>query len=211
MLSLYLQCFDAVGWAAGRASGLWKTEWWGAGMVICLEWGVDLHMAQLMPLPLIVSCFSIFQIGFTFLVLAHLGTPRKGPLNGCVCATVHWLQWCLTFINIAGAPYTVSLVHWHLSVKKVKVAHTRLPSIGSRSWSWFLVVSLQVMWVINPAVGCHYFLPVVTLTTLKRAATNFTAWWIEAWWVWIVCLRLLPDSVVAAIWTQAFLRLSPAR
>jgi len=29
-----------------------KTEWWGAGMVICLERGADLHMAQLMPLPL---------------------------------------------------------------------------------------------------------------------------------------------------------------
>jgi len=32
-----------------------KTEWWGAGMVICLERGADLHMAQLMPLPLTVS------------------------------------------------------------------------------------------------------------------------------------------------------------
>jgi len=29
-----------------------KTEWWGAGVVICLERGADLHMAQLMPLPL---------------------------------------------------------------------------------------------------------------------------------------------------------------
>jgi len=29
-----------------------KLEWWGAGMVICLERGADLHMAQLMPLPL---------------------------------------------------------------------------------------------------------------------------------------------------------------
>jgi len=48
---LGLQCFDAVGWAAGRASSLLKTEWWGAGMVICLELGADLHMAQLMPLP----------------------------------------------------------------------------------------------------------------------------------------------------------------
>jgi len=27
--TLCLQCFDAVGWAAGRASGLKKTEWWG--------------------------------------------------------------------------------------------------------------------------------------------------------------------------------------
>ena len=41
-------------------------------------------MAQLMPLPLTVSCFSKSQIGFTFLVPAHLGSPGKGPLNGCV-------------------------------------------------------------------------------------------------------------------------------
>jgi len=46
-------------------------------MVICLEQGVDLHMAQLMPLPLTVSCFSKIQIGFTFLVPAHLGSPGK--------------------------------------------------------------------------------------------------------------------------------------
>ena len=54
-----------------------KTEWWGVGMVICLERGADLHMFQLMPLPLTVSCFSKIQIGFTFLVLAHLGSPGK--------------------------------------------------------------------------------------------------------------------------------------
>ena len=54
-------------------------------MVIGLELGADLHMAQLMPLPLTVSCFSKIQIGFTFLVPAHPGSPRKGPLNGCVC------------------------------------------------------------------------------------------------------------------------------
>ena len=56
-----LQCFDAVSWVARRASGLKKTEWWGAGVVICLEQGADLHMAQLMPLLLTVSdwfCFS---------------------------------------------------------------------------------------------------------------------------------------------------------
>jgi len=41
----------------------------------------------------------------------------------------------------------------------VKVAHTRLPSVGFRSWSRCLAVSLQVRWVINRAVGCHYFLP----------------------------------------------------
>ena len=46
-----------------------------------------------------------------------------------------------------------------LPAKKVKVAHTRLPSVGFRSWSQFLAVSLQVTWVINLAVGCHYCLP----------------------------------------------------
>jgi len=60
-------------------------EWWGAGVVICLEHGADLHVAQLIPLPLNVSCFSKIQIGFTFLVPAYLGSPGKGPLNGCVC------------------------------------------------------------------------------------------------------------------------------
>ena len=54
-------------------------------MVICLERGADLHMAQLMPLPLTVSCFSKIQIGFTFLVPAHLGSLGQRAVNGCVC------------------------------------------------------------------------------------------------------------------------------
>ena len=66
------------------------TEWWGAGVVICLEWDADLHVVQLMPLPLTVSCFSKIQIGFTFLVLAHRVVPDKGLLNGCVCVFLYW-------------------------------------------------------------------------------------------------------------------------
>jgi len=46
-------------------------------MVICLERGADLHTAPLMPLPLTVSCFSKIQIGFTFLVPAHPGSPGQ--------------------------------------------------------------------------------------------------------------------------------------
>ena len=69
------QCFDAVGWAAGRASGLQKAEWWGAGVVICLEQGADLHIAQLLSLPLTVSCISKIQIGFTFLPDSVLKNP----------------------------------------------------------------------------------------------------------------------------------------
>ena len=78
--------FSALTLLVGRQEGhpvCKKLEWWGAGVVICLERGADLHIAQLMPLPLTVSCFSKIQIGFTSLVLAHLGSPEKGPLNGC--------------------------------------------------------------------------------------------------------------------------------
>ena len=60
-------------------------------MVICLEQVADLHLAQLMPLPLIVSvsCFSKIQIGSTFLVLAHLGSPGKRAVKWmCVCVSV---------------------------------------------------------------------------------------------------------------------------
>ena len=61
-------------------------------MVICLEQGADLHMAQVMPLPLTVSCFSKIQIGFTFLVPADLGSPGKRAVKRvCVCVCVSWL------------------------------------------------------------------------------------------------------------------------
>ena len=66
-----------------------KTEQWGAGVVICLERDADLHMAQLIPLPLTVSCFSKIQIGFTFLVPADLGSPAKWAVKQvCVCVCV---------------------------------------------------------------------------------------------------------------------------
>jgi len=57
-------------------------------MVICLERCADLHMAELMPLPLTVSCFSKIQIGFTFLVLANQGSPGQRAVEQYVCVCV---------------------------------------------------------------------------------------------------------------------------
>ena len=86
----WVTAFSALTLLVGRQEGhpaCKKTELWGAGMVICLEHSAHLHMAQLMPLPLTVSCFSKIQIGFTFLVLAHLGSPgQRGVKRVCVCA-----------------------------------------------------------------------------------------------------------------------------
>jgi len=58
-------------------------------MVVCLERDADLHMAQLMPLSLTVSCFSKIQIGITFLVPAHPGSPGKRAVKRvCMCVCV---------------------------------------------------------------------------------------------------------------------------
>jgi len=68
-LLLFYDAFSALTLLVGQQEGhlaCKKTEWWAAGVVICLERGADLLMAQLMPLPLTVSCFSEIQIGFTF-------------------------------------------------------------------------------------------------------------------------------------------------
>jgi len=56
-----LYAFSALTLLVGRQEGhpaCRKTEWWGAGVVICLERGADLHTAKLVPLPLTVSYFS---------------------------------------------------------------------------------------------------------------------------------------------------------
>jgi len=64
-------------------------------MVICLESGAGLHVVQLMPLPLTVSCFSKSQIGFTFLVPAHPGSPGKRAVKWvCVCVCEYVIIIC---------------------------------------------------------------------------------------------------------------------
>jgi len=74
-----LQCFDAVGWVAGRTSGVQKTEWWGAGVVIYLEQGADLHVVQLSLASVKSRLVFLFWYWLTWVVL------DKGPLNVCMC------------------------------------------------------------------------------------------------------------------------------
>jgi len=79
--------FSALTLLVGRQEGhpdCKKTERSGAGVVICLERGADLHMAQLMPLPLTVSCLSKIQIGFNFLVPVYPGSPGKRAVKRAI-------------------------------------------------------------------------------------------------------------------------------
>jgi len=130
-------------------------------MVICLERGADLHMAQLMPLPLTVSCFSKIQTGFTFLLLAHLGSPGKGPLNGCVCVCVcafdgswQWLccyyQWC-----------DISWTSWILSFQKPPAQ----PFVAVNLWMWQNCFLVFVSMSISLLVGTKHRKGTLTLVT----------------------------------------------
>jgi len=99
-------------WLSGR-KGIQpvKTEWWGTGVVICLERGADgLHMVQLIHHP-VISCCSKIPEWFTCLVPAYAGCPGKKPVNGCTssvvttatttCAICRWRVFCafITKVN----------------------------------------------------------------------------------------------------------------
>ena len=104
-------------WLGGR-KGIRPVKNWVVGccMVICLERGADLHVAQLMPLPLTVSFFSKIQFGFTFLIPAHPGSPGKRAIKRlcvcvracarvCVCARVRaCVRVCVVFCSCYSAP-----------------------------------------------------------------------------------------------------------
>ena len=80
-------------------------------MVICLERGADLHMAQLMPVSLAVSCFGKIQIGFTFWYQLTWVVPEKGPLNGCNSSK----QWPPCVYVCVGV--SVSVAEFHRGIK----------------------------------------------------------------------------------------------
>ena len=83
-------------------------------MVICVERDADLHMSQLMAVPLAVSCFSKIQIGFTFLVPAHLGGPgQRAVKQVCVyyCHTLAQLllEWLPPVSESTASQYVTCL------------------------------------------------------------------------------------------------------
>ena len=76
------QCFGTVGVRKSIQST--KIEWWGVGMVICLEWGADcLAEATAIPKPHHLFPNKNFRIGF-FLAMAYSGCPGKEAVKGVV-------------------------------------------------------------------------------------------------------------------------------
>jgi len=94
-------------------------------VVICVERGADLHMAQLMPLPLTVSCFTKIQIGFTFLVPAHLSSLGKRAVKR-VCCFLRYLFACelsFTFCDFDTVAFLIiSTVIIHCMLTKTLIS-----------------------------------------------------------------------------------------
>jgi len=125
-----------------------------------------------------------------------------------VCKGFSWCDWeynCKSLQtwwitdSAPGDPWTGG----RLNDKKGKgIVHIRLPSVPEL----IPVLGSQLAGDVSHKPGgvaaITFRQARSTLATLKRIATNFAAWWTETRWVWTVCLRLLPDSVAAAIWTQ---------
>ena len=102
-------------------------------MVMCLERGADLHMAELMPLPLTVSCFSKIQIGFTLLVPAHPGRPGKRAVKRvCVCVLVTLCSW-LTY-RFTGKSVSKQLTQYQAIMVAIISAHWL--NYPERQYNW---------------------------------------------------------------------------
>jgi len=87
--------FSALTLLVGRQEGRPACKKQSGGVLVWLS--VWSKVQMLMPLPLTVSCFSKIQIGFTFLVLAQLGSPGKRAVKR-VCV---WGGGKLTSIKLA--------------------------------------------------------------------------------------------------------------
>ena len=136
-----------------------KTEWWGAGMVVCLERGADLHMAQLMPLPLTVCCFSKIQTGFSFMVPAHLGSPRQRVVKRlCVCVCVpgrffhertlfftQWKKTCQTFnFQLSFHPLNVSCSQSNHRLIRSHKKSNKKSTVNIPALEWMSMVRLRL-------------------------------------------------------------------
>ena len=90
--AMWCECLPSVLWRCwlGGRKGIRPVKTWVVGCWRDYLSGARCRLAQLMPLPLTVSCFSKIQIGFAFLVPAHPGSPGQRAVRR-VCVCVMWV------------------------------------------------------------------------------------------------------------------------
>ena len=117
-------------------------------MAICLKRGADLHMAQLMPLPLTVSSFSKIQIGFTFLLPAHPGSPEQRAVKRvCACnsdSVSHFIMLSSSIVESVKNLSDICLPVWTFSLK-LTLGLTRRSCLRVSVWRLVAVVGLAMV------------------------------------------------------------------
>ena len=121
-------------------------------MVIHLKRGADLHMAQLMPLPLTVACFSKIQIGFTFLLPAHPRSPGQRDVKRvCVCVTRHQIYRITSTHHKFCSNHL--FIHTRLGICNTVPTKTAVPNFKKRRYSrgnWLTMI----MWNVSAKQCC---------------------------------------------------------
>jgi len=166
-------------WLGGRKGirPVKKLEWWGAGVVNCLERGADLHMAQLMPLPLTVSCFSKIQIGFAFLVPAHLGSPgQRAVKQVCVCVCKIWGCYLSHHgWHLWSRPQQQVQQQWHSNITNMNRSTLTATWVSWNTYIFFLQCSGKITMGISGTVFTSQ-MPFLSLyktqSTDPRSVTN---------------------------------------
>jgi len=100
-----MYAFSALTLLVGRQEGhpaCKKTDWWDAGVFICLERSADLHTAQLMPLPLTVSCSSKSRLVLPFWYWLTPGSPGQRAVKRVCVVCVYALQCLIGTAHIQG-------------------------------------------------------------------------------------------------------------
>jgi len=117
-----------------------QIEWWGADVVICLEQGEDLHIAQLMPLPLTLASVKS-RLVLPFWYWLTWVDPEKGPLNGCVCVCV-CVCVCSTCFTVRRYASEGTLVMCPSVRPPVSLLQAGIVSKRLNESSWFLAPGL---------------------------------------------------------------------
>jgi len=111
-----------------------------AGVVICLERGADLHTAELMPLPLTVSCFGKkSRLDLPFWYQLTRVVMDKGPLNGCVCVLQHRWNMLLWYLGHKPAQERINILHQPIT--NIIVLHFFIIKLAIASLWWYLAIT----------------------------------------------------------------------
>jgi len=163
-----------------------------AGVAICLERGADLHMSQVMSLPLTVSCFSKIQIGFTFLVQAYSASPGQRTVKR-VC------MYILCCIAICFILVLANKINNNNSTRKLLLF--KLP----KYWLQFknrLILSFVVIFDTLPLriiIRRVQTADLVTVCQLPKSRRHLKRCTINDFIIIIIILILIIDNVYGAI------------